>query len=133
MIDWLKRESESTTMKLSRLHGRKSATLLLDRGHVWKGQTMVIWWLPQAPRHPAVDRTALGLYVGTLASKKLHTSAVKRNRMRRRCREALRVQAASEELKMPVMMLVIPRIRSLTCDYTDIVDDVREFLKALTR
>lgn len=32
-----------------------------------------------------------GLYIGVLTSAKLHKSAVKRNRMRRRCREAMRI------------------------------------------
>jgi RNase P protein component len=115
-------------MKLSRLSGRKVNDSLRRKGNVWKGKTMTIRWLPVAPRNPNIDPESPGLYTGTGASIKLHKSAVKRNRMRRRCREALRVHIKDMK-KLPTMQLLItPKIASLTCDYQEIKKDISTFL-----
>lgn len=115
-------------MKLSRIRGRKANDYLRRNGKVWKGKTMTIRYLMQAPRHPNVDPTESALYVGTAASTKLDKSAVRRNRMRRRCREAMRREVA-EYKKLPTMQLLIsPRAASLSCDFQDINTDVRTFL-----
>lgn len=78
-------------MKLEHLRGRKICDRVIRKGKMWRGKTMIIRWMPGAPFHPAADKSKCALYVGTLASTKLDKSAVKRNRMRRRCREALRI------------------------------------------
>ena len=77
-------------MRLLRLRGRKVCDRVLRNGNAWKGRHMIIRWLPGHPRHPAAKHGSEAIYVGTLASTKLDKSAVRRNRMRRRCREALR-------------------------------------------
>ncbi|PIR49727.1 hypothetical protein COU79_03295 [Candidatus Peregrinibacteria bacterium CG10_big_fil_rev_8_21_14_0_10_54_7] len=116
-------------MKLSRLRGRKVCDRVMRNGTVWKGKTMLIRWLPGAPR--TLPRDAQGIFVGTFASSKLHKSAVKRNRMRRRCREALRT-IVRERNKLPtVQLLLSPRSPSLTCDFHDIAQDVHAFLSIL--
>lgn len=74
-------------MELHRLSGRKRCDRVRTRGTLWKGKHFFVRWIPGAP---AKDDPA-GIYVGLVASTKLHKSAVKRNRMRRRCREALRI------------------------------------------
>ena len=113
-------------MKLQRLRGRKTAEKLRKHGRVWKSSTMVIRWLPGSPLN--LEKPREGVFVGTAASTKLHKSAVKRNRMRRRCREALRT-AIAERTKMPTMQLfLLPRSRSLTCEYDAIRQDVHSFL-----
>ncbi len=115
-------------MKLERLRGRKICDAVLRRGRVWKGKHLSIRFLPGAPRHPAADASAAALYVGTLASTKLDKSAVKRNRMRRRCREALRV-ALKDSPKIPsLQLLIVPRSSSLTCAFPEIQTDIRNFL-----
>ena len=81
-------------MLLLRLRGRKICDKVIAKGNVWKGKHMMVRWLPGAPfleRNGSGDATALRLYMGTLASTRLHKSAVKRNRMRRRCKEAFRL------------------------------------------
>ena len=116
-------------MKLSRLRGRKVCDRVMRNGTVWKGKTMLIRWLPGTPR--TLPRDAQGIFVGTFASSKLHKSAVKRNRMRRRCREALRT-IVRERNKLPaVQLLLSPRSPSLTCDFHDIAQDVHAFLSIL--
>lgn len=115
-------------MKLSRLSGRKVNDFLRRKGNVWKGSTMTIRWLPSAPRNPNINPEAKAIYVGTAASIKLHKSAVQRNRMRRRCREALRVHVKDMDKVSTIQLLITPKIASLTCDYSDIQRDIASFL-----
>ncbi len=118
-------------MKLSRLRGRKVCAFLLRKGLVWKGRTMHIRYLRSAPRYPGVDPARPAVYVGTIASAKLDKSAVRRNRMRRRCREALRVALKDEDALPVVQLLIAPRSSSLGAPYDDIRRDVRAFLSFL--
>ncbi|PIR49098.1 ribonuclease P protein component [Candidatus Peregrinibacteria bacterium CG10_big_fil_rev_8_21_14_0_10_55_24] len=119
-------------MKLSRLRGRKICDRVQHKGAVWKGATFVIRWLPGPPHHPAADPQERAVYAGTLASSKLHKSAVKRNRMRRRCREALRTELRLLQDISTMQLLLFPRSRSLTCDFADIQADVRRFLSVVS-
>lgn len=90
-------------------------------------KTMTIKWLKGAP-HNVTNPPSATLYVGTAASVKLDKSAVKRNRMRRRCREAMRITVADYE-KLPTLQLLIsPKVASLSCDYSDIQRDAEAFL-----
>ena len=118
-------------VKIERLHGRKINEHLRKKGRVWKGKQMNIKWLPGAPKHPNVDPTKVALYVGTAASVKVHKSAVKRNRMRRRCREALRLIVTEEEKLATAQLLLSPRSSSLDCTFEDIRSDVYTFLTHL--
>lgn len=129
-------------MNLLRLRGRKICEQLLRKGNVWKGRHMTIRFLPSAPRHPSVDPTKPGVYIGTVASAKLHKSAVKRNRMRRRCREAFRVtlkgrggifRPTGSGIFRPyaTQLLILPRSSSLTCAFPEILSDIRAFLSVL--
>lgn len=115
-------------MKIKRLSGRKNNDLVRRKGKVWKGKTMTIRLLPGSPKTKADDT---GVFVGTQASLKLHKSAVKRNRMRRRCREALRKELLHYDTLPTVQLLVSPRSSSLTCVHADIEHDVRTFLSTL--
>ncbi len=98
---------------------------------------MTIRWLAEPPtfakasagkpKHPNIDPVRPAIYVGTAASVKLDKSAVKRNRMRRRCREAVRIAVLAHD-KLPVFQLLItPRAASLTCTFNDIQNDVAAF------
>ena len=118
-------------MKISRIKGRKTNDYLRRKGRVWKGGTMSIKWLKGSPKHPNIDPAKSAVYIGTAASVKLHKSAVKRNRMRRRCREAFR-RTLKEHQKLPtIQLLVSPRSASLDCDFEDILRDVDSFLSSL--
>lgn len=115
-------------MKLSRLRGRKVNEYLRREGNVWRGNTMTIRWLRGAPRHPNINPETVAIYAGTAASTKLHKSAVKRNRMRRRCREALRKTVRERDSLPTVQVLMSPRSKSLECDFGEIVSDIERFL-----
>lgn len=120
-----------TVMKLMRLRGRKICDHLMRKGSVWKGKHLSVRFLPSAPKHPAVNPSLSALYIGTVASTKLDKSAVKRNRMRRRCREAFRITLKETEKSGVAQLLILPRSSSLTCAFPELVSDVRAFLSVL--
>jgi ribonuclease P protein component len=117
-------------MRLLRLQGRKICDSVLRKGRVWKGKHMTIRSLAGAPRHPAATVRSNALYVGTVASTKLDKSAVKRNRMRRRCREALRLLLKETDAQMPaIQLLLAPRSSSLWAPFPELQADLRAFLR----
>jgi ribonuclease P protein component len=90
---------------------------------------MYIYSLPGAPRLSQTPST--GLYLGSFAPSSLNKSAVKRNYMRRRCREALR-QTVEEFAHLPSMqILVSPRIASHSAPFDDILSDAQAFFSTL--
>lgn len=120
-------------MKLHRLRGRKVNDYLRRKGNVWKGRTLSIVWLRGAPKNPNVDPARMAIYVGVAASTKTDSSAVKRNRMRRRCREALRRFAKECDTLPTVQLLLRPKIRSLDCSFEEIEQDIQQFFATLPR
>ena len=114
------------SMKLSRLTGRKTCDRIRTKGYVWKGKTMIIRWLPCGGA--TWTEASRGLYVGTYAPGTLHKSAVKRNRMRRRCREALRMTMQKYTQVPPTQLLLCPRIASLGAPFPDICADITSFI-----
>ncbi len=119
-------------MKLRRLQGRKVNSVIQRKGRAWKGQTMVIKWLPGTP--PSKGRQgplAEGMYLGTFASAALDSSAVRRNRMRRRCREALRLTIETLPARQSMQLLVSPRAASLDAPFELLLRDVVAFFSHL--
>ena len=79
---------------------------------------MVIRWMPGTPSSKGRTRPlAEGIYLGTFASSSLDASAVKRNRMRRRCREALRLTVENLPERASLQLLVSPRAASLDAPF----------------
>jgi len=72
-----------------------------------------------------------GLYIGVLTSTKLHKSAVKRNRMRRRCREAMRLAVLSKEKMPSVQLLLLPRSSSLSAPFDELLADAGHLIASL--
>lgn len=126
-------------MELLRLRGRKICDRLLRHGKVWKGKHMTVRWLPGHPRHPAAKVMQSGIYVGTITSTKLDKSAVRRNRMRRRCREALRLILREDHIasaggdasagKIAIQLLLAPRSSSLSAPFPELQADLTAFLR----
>ena len=118
-------------MQLSRLSGRKVCDHVMRKGKVWKGNTMIVHWLSGAPRHPDVDPAKPAIFMGTFGSSRLSKSAVERNRMRRRCREAWRLTLKTAQCSGSAQLLVCPRFASLKAPFEAMLADVRAFLPLL--
>jgi ribonuclease P protein component len=118
-------------MPILSLRGRKICDLVLRKGRAWKGKTFTVRWLPGAPRHPAADPAKRALYVGSYAPAKLDKSAVRRNRMRRRVREALRLGSEEFDRLPTAQLLLCPLHASLEANFADILSDMRRFLSDL--
>lgn len=118
-------------MKPSSLSGRKTCDLLLRRGATWKGKFFVVRWMPGAPRNRQKTGGAPAVYLGTFASAKVSKSAVERNRMRRRCREAFRLLLKDIDSFGPVQLLISPRVASLKSPFDDVLSEARAFLSSL--
>lgn len=120
-------------MKPSRLSGRKVNQLVLRKGTMWKGNTMTARILKGPPKSPNVNPEDIALYIGTYAPIKLHKSAVKRNKMRRRCREALRTHIKNIEKIPTVQLLICPRSSSLDCDFSLIQKDIEKLVSFVSQ
>ena len=118
-------------MELKRLTGRKTSEFLMRKGRRWRGKTINVHWLPGSPRKGEALLPP-GVYIGTFASTKLDKSAVKRNRMRRRVREAFRLTVGEAENLPSVQLLVSPASASLKAPFEEIREDVLRFLSTLT-
>lgn len=112
-------------MQLHRLSGRKVCERVLRKGLQWKGRTFQARYVV-AP--PPTAQGKEGIFVGTVASTTLSKKAVERNRMRRRCREALRIALQNVQNVPTAQLLLLPRSPSLTCAFHDIQKDVGLFL-----
>lgn len=126
-------------MQLYRLSGRKVCERVKQKGFLWKGKHMQARMIRGLPR-TLPESAPQGLYIGVLTSTKLHKSAVKRNRMRRRCREAVRIvlkRAARETsrdgqpLSRSVQLLLLPRSSSLSAPFDEILADAEHVIASL--
>ncbi len=134
-------------MLLLRLSGRKVCERVKQKGYLWKGKHFQARMLRGLPR-TLPESAPVGLYIGILTSTKLHKSAVKRNRMRRRCKEALRVtllvprslvssnhlnaqtsQRANERCSF--QLLLLPRSSSLSAPFGEILADAEHLIASL--
>lgn len=118
-------------MDMGHLHGRKVCEAVLRKGKVWKGKTVIVHWLPGAPRRPSAAAPSQPVLVGTFASARVSKSAVVRNRMRRRVREAMRLSLKDMTEKQPTQLLLCPRAASLDAPFDDLLAEARTFLSQL--
>ena len=128
-------------MQLYRLSGRKVCERVKNKGFLWKGKHLQARMLRGLPR--SLPETApAGLYIGVLTSAKLHKSAVRRNRMRRRCREAMRIilkdlphlkksSETAQPLSRSVQLLLMPRSSSLSAPFDEILADAGHLIASL--
>ena len=121
-------------MQLLRLSGRKVCERVKTKGMLWKGKHFFTRYLIGAPRG-APESVSATLFVGLLTSTKLDKSAVKRNRMRRRCRESLRLtlKAHSSQLtaSSSFQLLLLPRSSCLSAPFGELLSDADRLLSHL--
>lgn len=117
-------------MHLFRLSGRKVCERVKQKGYLWKGKHFQARLLRGLPR-TLPESAPAGLYIGVLTSAKLHKAAVKRNRMRRRCREALRITVLPCEKLPAVQLLLLPRSSSLSAPFDELLVDAGHLIASL--
>ncbi len=124
-------------MNLSRLSGRKVCERVKTKGMLWKGKHFFSRILHGAPIN-APQSSSGRIFVGLLTSTKLDKSAVKRNRMRRRCREALRIRLKENSTfyilhsTLSFQLLLLPRSSSLSAPFGELLSDAERLLSHLT-
>ena len=119
-------------MQLKRLRGRKEVERVLRRGRRLKGKHVLIVVLPSSASSDSSASSVSSVYVAVSVSKKLAKRAVDRNRMRRRCSEALRVLLKGC-MQLPrslsgAQLLLLPRPTSLNCDFEELKTELRSLL-----
>ncbi len=118
-------------MRLSRLSGRKVCERVKTKGMLWKGKHVQARFMRGLPRTLPVT-TPPAVFVGVVTSAKLDKSAVRRNRMRRRCREALRLAVSESPKEVVVQLILLPRSSSLTAPFDELLQDARRLLSSLS-
>lgn len=108
---------------LARLRGRKQNERVLKKGQVWVGKHMRVHYLFS----PLTEQ----MCIGVRTPKQLSAKAVERNRMRRRCREAIRVSLAQPEKIPAVLLVVTPKSSSLRAPFTELQLDAQQLLLIL--
>ena len=135
-------------MQLRRLSGRKICERVKNKGFLWKGKHLFARSIIGLPRGYEILPTS-GIYIGTVISAKQEPSAVKRNRMRRRCREALRIrlreiaereagnttEGISAQISAQILhvkLMLLPRSSSLSASFGELIADIDVLLSHLT-
>lgn len=119
-------------MQLVRLNGRSANNRVLRKGQLWRGTYCSIRYVFGVPFNQLSDQPEGTVFLGSFASVSLHKHAVKRNRMRRRCKEAL-IETLKAHQKMPtVQLLLSPKFSSLESDYDLIKTDMHRFYEFIT-
>ncbi|TSC80628.1 MAG: ribonuclease P protein component [Candidatus Peregrinibacteria bacterium Gr01-1014_25] len=115
---------------LLRLSGRKTCERVLRQGRVWKGPLFSARWIAGEPRNTRNPHR--GLFIGTVVPASLDKSAVRRNRMRRRCREAMRTIIRDGAPVPTAQLLLLPRSASLNAPFPELQAQARALLTALS-
>lgn len=116
---------------LLHLRGRKRCDTIRTKGIAWKGRHMVVRWM-KGHLEGEIARPEGSVYVGSFAGSKLDTSAVNRNRMRRRCKEAFRLALSKIDRTLPpTCLLIAPRSSSLNCAFDELEREATFFLSTI--
>ncbi len=118
-------------MRLLRLSGRKVCERVKTKGKLWKGKHFQARVVNVFARGDT-ENISGALFVGVVTSARLHKSAVKRNRMRRRCREALRLEISETPKQVTAQLILLPRSSSLTAPFGELLLDARHLLSSLS-
>lgn len=108
----------------------KDFEILFKEGHFVGGKhtTLKIWKIDPA-KYPRRKYGPMDLLVGFAVGKKVHKSAVKRNKIKRQMREVVRLMLKDGKIKNGFMMSFIAKPGALTATYDDIAADMKHLLK----
>ncbi len=110
----------------------KDFDILFDEGCFVGGQyvTMKIWKIDQE-KYPRREYSAEDLKIGFVVSKKVHKSAVKRNTLKRKMREVVRLMMKDQQLNSGFLIALMAKPAMFGAPFEEIQADVeRLFQKA---
>lgn len=108
---------------LARLRGRKQNERVLKKGQIWVGKHM--------RAHFVIVPVIENLCIGLRTPKQLSAKAVERNRMRRRCRESIRITLQTKQKIPTVLLVVTPKSSSLRAPFSELLIDAEHLLSTL--
>lgn len=86
-------------------------------------------WKIDEEKHPRREYVRSDLKIGFVVPKKVHKSAVRRNRIKRQIREVVRLMLKNDQIKEGFMCSIIAKPLILGKKYEEIAVDVRNVLK----
>ena len=117
-------------LKEYRLKHMKDFEILFKEGKFINGQFLAVKiWKIEPDKYPRRNYRIEDLKIGFVVGKKVHKSAVKRNRIKRQMREVVRLLLKENKLKTGFHILFIAKIEILGKEYSKIEQDVLSVLK----
>lgn len=116
-----------------RLRKMKDFEILFKEGRFVGGDlvTAKLWWI-DPDKYPRREYKADDLKIGFAVGKKVHKSAVKRNRIKRQMREVVRLLLKDGQLKQGAMVVLIAKPDIVGSSYEDIEKSVTDVLRKAT-
>jgi len=109
----------------------KDIEILMKEGRFVGGDlaNAKVWWI-NPDKYPRREYKKTDLLIGFAVGKKVHKSAVKRNRVKRQMREVVRLLLKENKIKVGAMVLLIAKPEIVSAEYraieTSIVDILRK-------
>ncbi|MFH1946721.1 MAG: ribonuclease P protein component [Candidatus Magasanikbacteria bacterium] len=109
----------------NRLKKMKDFEILFKEGKFVGGQFLTVkYWKTEPEKYPRRKYNTKDLKIGFVVGKKVHKSAVKRNRIKRQMREVVRLLLKENKLKIGFYIAFIAKPEILDRKYGEVEKDV---------
>ncbi len=116
--------------KENRLKHMKDFDILFKEGRFVGGQFLTVkYWKTEPEKYPRRKYDIKDLKIGFVVGKKVHKSAVKRNKLKRQMREVVRLLLKENKLKTGFHVAFIAKPEIFGVEYGEIEKDVLGVLK----
>jgi ribonuclease P protein component len=116
--------------KQYRLKHTKDFDILFKEGRFVGGALITVKvWRVEPQKYPTRNYTTKDLKIGFVVGKKVHKSAVKRNMIKRRMREVVRLLLKENRLKDGFMVAIVAKPLILAKKYEEIQKDIEGVLQ----
>ena len=113
-------------------HDRDFITLFAEGRFVLGSLVNAQIWKIDPAKYPRRNYSPNDLKIGFVVSKKLSKSAVKRNRVKRQMREAVRLILQKNNLKTGYLLLILAKNEILEQDFTEIQKSMEQILRRVS-
>ncbi|MBU2542531.1 ribonuclease P protein component [Patescibacteria group bacterium] len=118
--------------KENRLKYMKDFEILFKEGKFVGGQFLTVKiWKIEPDKYPRREYSTEDLKIGFVVGKKVHKSAVKRNRIKRQMREVVRLLLKENKLKIGYHIAFLAKPEIFGVEYGEIEKDIVGVLKRL--